>query len=102
MPGICAFYFELIIEIIIEEVLCWDLQNEKPFNNKEGLFGETEAFTLSIEEQVRKKLHAHSQIWIKNYHIIQEQIFSKKRKHKECSKYICDSLDNIASCAFFW
>ena len=102
VPGICAFYFELIIEIIIEEVLCWDLQSEKPIKNKEGLFGETEAFALSIEEQARKTLHAHLQIWIKNYHIIREQIFNKKRKHEQYSKYICDSLDNIVSCAFFW
>ena len=28
VPGICAFYFELIIERIIEEVLCWDLQTK--------------------------------------------------------------------------
>ena len=72
-----------------------------PLDDKVGLFGETEAFTLSIEEQARKTLHAHIQIWIKNYHVVQEQIFSKTRKDKECSKYICDSLDNIASCAFF-
>ena len=69
VPGICAFYFELIIEKNIE-VLCWDLHKEQPLNDKEGLFGETEAFTLSIEEQARKTLHAHLQIWIKNYHVI--------------------------------
>ena len=101
VPGICAFYFELIVEIIIEEILCWDLQKEQPLNDKVGLFGETEAFTLSIEEQARKTLHAHIQIWIKNYHDIREQIFSKEQEDEECSKYICDSLDNIASCAFF-
>ena len=77
VPGICAFYFELIIEIIIEEVLCWDLQSEKPINNKEGLFGETEAFALSIEEQARKTLHAHLQIWVKNYHAIREKYILK-------------------------
>ena len=59
------FYFELVIEIIIEEVLCWDLHKEQLLNDKEGLFGETEAFTLSIEEQACKTLHAHLQIWIK-------------------------------------
>ena len=69
------FYFELIIEIIIE-VLCWDLQSEKPINNK-GLFGETEAFALSIEEQARKTLHAHLQICVKNYHAIREKIYTK-------------------------
>ena len=102
VPGICAFYFELIVEVIIEEILCWDLQKEQPLNDKVGLFGETEAFTLSIEEQARKPLHAHIQIWIKNYHHIREQIFRKEQEDKECSKYICDSLDNIASCAFFF
>ena len=69
-------------------------------NNKKGHFGETEAFALSIEEQARKTLHAHLQIWIKNYDTIREKIFSRKRKYEEYSKYIWDSLDNIASCAF--
>ena len=59
VPGICAFYFELIMDIIIEEVLCWDLEKQKPISNKQALFGETEAFVLSIEEQARKTLHAH-------------------------------------------
>ena len=26
VPGICAFYFELIMNIVIEEVLCWGLE----------------------------------------------------------------------------
>ena len=38
VPGICAFYFELIVEIIIEEILCWDIQKEQPLNDKVGLF----------------------------------------------------------------
>ena len=38
VPGICVFYFELIVEIIIEEILCWDLQKEQPLNDKVGLF----------------------------------------------------------------
>ena len=101
VPGICAFYFELIIEIIIGEVLCWDLEKQKAMRSKQGLFGKTKAFVLSIEEQARKTLHAHLQIWVKNYHAIREKIYTKKRKHNKYSKYICDSLDNVASCAFF-
>ena len=57
---------------------------------------------MSIEEQACKTLHAHIQIWIKNYHNIHEQIFSEELEDEECSRYICDSLDNIASCAFFF
>lgn len=101
VPGICAFYFELIMDIVIEEVLCWDLEKQKPMSSKQGLFGKTKAFVLSIEEQARKTLHAHFQIWIKDYHTIREKIYNRKRSHKECSKYLCDSFDNIASCSFF-
>ena len=97
-----CFYFELIMDIVIEEVLCWDLENQEPLNSKQGLFGKTEAFVLSIEEQARKTLHAHFQIWIKDYHTIGEKIYNRKRSHEECSKYLCDSFDNIASCSFFW
>ena len=70
-------------------------------SSKQGLFGKTKAFVLSIEEQARKTLHAHFQIWIKDYHTIREKIYNRKRSHKECSKYLCDSFDNIASCSFF-
>ena len=80
VPGICAFYFELIMDIIIEEVLCWDLEKQEPLSNKEGLFGETEAFTVSIEEQAHKTLHAHLQIWIEKYYIIQNTAFPYKRR----------------------
>ena len=39
--------------------------------------GETEAFALSIEEQARKTLHAHLQIWVTNYHAIREKYVLK-------------------------
>jgi hypothetical protein len=66
-PGICAYFFELVLDIIIEEVIGWNLAEGKPREDIAGLFGTPEAFTASIEEQGRKTLHAHIQGWVHEF-----------------------------------
>ena len=49
-PGISAFYFELMLEIIIRDVVGWDLENQCP-TDVPGLMGVPQAVAASIEEQ---------------------------------------------------
>ena len=65
-PGICAFFYEMMLEIILEEVIGWDLESNAP-KAEGGLCGIPEAFTGSTEEQGRATLHTHFQIWIKGF-----------------------------------
>lgn len=74
-PGICAFFYELMLDIILEEVIGWDLENVVPKPDG-GLLGIPEAFTASTEEQGRTTLHTHWQVWIRGF---------QERRNKLCS-----------------
>lgn len=74
-PGICAFYFEQVLDIVIEQVLGWDQTNGRP-TERPGLFGVPIAYIAAMEEQGRKTLHTHILVWIKGFSDIQENIHS--------------------------
>ena len=100
-PGICAFYFELALEIVIEEVLGWDLKKEAPREDFSGLFGEVFAFVVSIEEQGRKTLHAHIQCWVKQFARQRENLHSQDDATRNSAKlFLARQLDKVASCKF--
>jgi Helitron helicase-like domain at N-terminus len=64
-PGICAYFFEAVLKI--EEVIGWNMTEGKPREDMVGLFGVPQAFTASVEEQGRKTLHTHIQIWVQKF-----------------------------------
>jgi hypothetical protein len=65
-PGISSYFFELVLEIVIEEIIGWDLTEGQPREDIVGLFRIPQAFTALVEEQGRKTLHTHIQIWVQN------------------------------------
>jgi len=62
-PGICAYFYECMLKIVIEEVIGWDMKNNEARPGG-GLFGIPIAFTSSTEEQGRTTLHSHFLIWL--------------------------------------
>ena len=52
-PGICAYFFELALDIIIKDVIGWDTNTGKPIEGCNGLFGSVTAFSITVEEQGR-------------------------------------------------
>ncbi|KAJ3552729.1 hypothetical protein NM688_g3999 [Phlebia brevispora] len=58
-PVACAKFFHLMVKLFIECILCAD-------SDEEGLFGRTEAYYGTVEEQGRETLHLHMLVWIKN------------------------------------
>ena len=70
--------------------------------SKQGLFGKTKAFVLSIEEQARKTLHAHFQIWIKDYHTIREKYTIEKEAIKSVQNICVILLIILHHAPFFW
>ena len=62
------------MEIIIEEVIGWDMENECPTEHP-GLFGICKAFIAAIEEQGCLSLHGHIQIWIEGFDDLRNSIF---------------------------
>ena len=100
-PGICAYFYECMLEIVIEEVIGWDLKKNEA-RPEGGLFGIPLAFTASTEEQGRKTLHTHFLIWLKEFQKRREKLYSEStREQKAAEKDLCDFLDGIASCSLF-
>jgi hypothetical protein len=72
-PGACARFFELVLDIVIEEVIGWD-QKKGGLTENGGLFGTPQAFSLAVKEQGRGMLHAHNQIWIEEFNRVRKQL----------------------------
>ena len=101
-PGICAFFYEAVLEIIIEEVIGWNLKKGMARENCTGLFGEPIAFTATTEEQGRRSLHTHFQIWVKHFDKIRENLHSFERFDRRSAKrIIAQAMDQAGSCSFF-
>jgi len=101
-PGICALFFEYVLDIILEEVVGWDLKNGKAREDKPGLFGVPQAFTATVEEQGRRTLHTHIQVWLKEFSDLREGLHSQKRHVERFSNNeICCFVDDISSTALF-
>ena len=59
-PGLCAYNFEELLDVVLEEVVG---DNDL----SEGIFGKLDVYGLAVEEQGRKTLHAHILIYIRGW-----------------------------------
>ena len=64
-PGICALFFEEVLDVVIYELFGWDLVEEPPQDNFYSVMGKPSAFCMGIEEQAHHSLHIHILLWIK-------------------------------------
>ena len=62
-PGACSIEFQNIMQIVIETLFNWDTKNQVA--KGPGIFGTVVPFAPADEEQGRKTLHRHIQIWVK-------------------------------------
>ena len=79
-PGLAALNFEMLLQILMEEVIGWDCKANRPKKtNKDervkGYFGDVEAMSYAVEEQGRKTLHVHMTLWINTFKDIQWKYF---------------------------
>ncbi len=61
--GACSLEFQSVMQIVVECMLCWDIK--KKTSKEKGRLGTVLAFFAADEEQGRKTLHCHWQIWVK-------------------------------------
>jgi hypothetical protein len=101
-PGICAYFFELVLDIVIEGVIGWDLAKGRARDDIVGLFGLPEAFTASVEEQGRKTLHSHIQIWVQNFNRLREDLHSPDLNiSRQAARSITECMDHVGGCSLF-
>ena len=96
-PGVCAYVFELMMDIVVGKVVGWDEPSRK------GMLGECLAYTQTVEEQGRLSLHAHFQIWIKEVNQIRDNLFSTIPQTVDCAKReLCKHIDRHISTKFLF
>lgn len=71
-PGISALYFQAVIDIVFRVVLGFDKKSGE--FREHGFFRGCKAFSMSVEEQGRRSLHAHFQIWTTWYGTLRDKI----------------------------
>ena len=99
-PGIASLNFEMMLDILLEEVIGWDIKAGE--STKVGLFGKVMAMAYAVEEQGRKTLHAHFILWIENYRSLQNDVFFgdyivKREATRTLNKY----FEHLCSTAMF-
>jgi len=97
-PGLSAYMFECLMEIIMEEVIGWDMKNRK--STGKGLFGECYGALFAIEEQGRKTLHAHILAWIKNLTKLMKKLEENdvnRTDSRQVEEEIAELYDEVAS-----
>lgn len=100
-PGVAALHFEMLLKIMVEEVIGWDMDENKP-TGKIGFFGVPEGLCAAMEEQGRKTLHGHMTIWIKGYKELQRAMFFSSGREKEEAEWtIQEYYDRISSTELF-
>ena len=101
-PGIAALNFEALLSILMEEVLCWDMEANEPIDGKKGLFGKLRAVAFAVEEQGRKTLHIHFILWVNGYKELQDGLFFGDERTKRLCRYEAQNYyDHLASTKLF-
>ncbi len=96
-PGSCAREFDSLLQIVIGDLIGWEGNKQV----HDGIFGKVLAISAGIEEQGKTSLHGHLILWIKNYHNLQQQLFSTDAVvRKEATIAIESYLSNVLSSTF--
>ena len=101
-PGICALFFEEVLDVVIYELFGWDLVEEAPRDNFDSVFGMPSAFCMGIEEQARHSLHIHILLWIKEINELRIALcsgVSTVEQQQKAKLLIAQYFDNVASCS---
>lgn len=101
-PGICALFYEYMLQIVIEEVIGWDIKSHKARDDKPGLFGKPLAFTMATEEQGRKTNHTHIQVWVEEFNNVRAHIYDEDaRARRKAESNLTKSVNNVSSTSLF-
>lgn len=82
-PGACSLAFQDVMSIVIKALIRWD---EKKGKGGRGIFGVPIAYGRADEEQGRKTLHAHMQIWIEFFNELRDMLFHPDEETRIAAK----------------
>ncbi len=99
-PGACSLEFQSVMHILMECMLRWDIK--KNTSKGKGILGTVLAFFTADEEQGRKTLHRHWQIWVKQI----DETLCNCSFHEDdtirdsARKTFCKQIDNIITAGY--
>ncbi len=99
-PGACSLEFRSVMQIVVECILCWD--NKKKTSKGKGILGTVLAFFAADEEQGRKTLHRHWQIWaIEIDETLRDCLFHEDNTARDIArKTFCKLIDNVITASY--
>ena len=88
------------MNIVIESLFQWDIKNQR--SKGPGIFGTTIAFAPADEEQGRKTLHKHIQLWVKEIdHSLRAKLFDNDENTRtEARKIFQNYIDKIMCASY--
>jgi len=88
------------MDIVIETLFNWDTKNQEA--KGPGIFGTVVAFAPADEEQGRKTLHRHIQIWVKEIdRKLRKDLFQEDKDEQEKARTKFQNyIDKIMSTTF--
>jgi hypothetical protein len=97
-PGDCLLEFQSVMQILC--MLRWDTKTQS--SRGKGILGMVLAFFCADEEQGRKTLHQHWQIWVQELNqTLQDCLFdTDATKRKNARKTFCQHIDNVISACY--
>ena len=99
-PGSCSLEFQSVMQILTKCMLRWDTKTQS--SRGKGILGMVVAFFGADEEQGRKTLHRHWQIWVKELNkTLRDCLFDRDAtKRQDARKTFCRHIDNVISACY--
>ena len=97
-PGACSLVYQHLMQIVTECLIGWDPKTQ---SGRQGVFGVPIAYSRTDEEQGRKTLHSHWQVWIKNFNKCRDALFhSDKEKRKMARDALISYIDKVVCASY--
>ena len=97
-PGACSLVYQHLMQIITECLIGWDPKKQ---SGRRGVFGEPIAYSRTDEEQGRKTLHAHWQIWIDRFNKARNALFhSDESKRRAARDALISYIDQVVCASY--
>ena len=101
-PGACSLEYQSVMQVVTEVLLQWDVKKQQSRTEKGGILGKLLAFVRADEEQGRKTLHSHWQVWVKELNQkLRDQLFDKNEDERAAArKEFCEYIDQVMSASY--
>ena len=99
-PGACSLVYQHLMQIVTECLIGWDVASETARDGG-GVFGIPIAFSRTDEEQGRKTLHSHWQIWIKDFGKCRDKLFDSDKNNRNSARKVLIAYVNSVICASY-